>query len=86
MKTAHLETSISPELAARTAAHTAASARMGPSSQPARSADQGEAAALLDLRQLLLVHAGGVDLQPQRYPRHPATLRPGPASSPGGGD
>ena len=28
---------------------------MGPSSQPAGSADQGEAAALLDLRQLLLV-------------------------------
>ena len=86
MKTAHLETIISPELVARAATHTAASARMGPSGQPERSADQGEAAALLDLRQPLLVHAGGVYLQPQRYRRHQATLRPSPASSPGGGD
>ena len=42
----------------------AASARMGPSGQPARSAEQGEAAALLDSRQPLLVCAGGVNLQP----------------------
>ena len=75
-----------PELVARTATYTAASARMGPSGQPACSADQGEAADLLDPRQLLLVHAGGVNLQSQRSRRHPAALRPSPASSPGGGD
>ena len=37
-----------PEHMARMAEHAAASARMGPSGQPARSANQGEAAALLD--------------------------------------
>ena len=39
MKTAHLETIITPELLARTATHTAASARMGPSGQPAQGPD-----------------------------------------------
>ena len=53
-----------PELVARTATYTAASARMGPSGQPACSADQGEAAALLDSKQSLLVRAGGVNLPP----------------------
>ena len=53
---------------ARTAAgaHTAASSRMGPSGQPACDADQGQAPAFLHPRQPLLVHAGGVDFQPQR--------------------
>ena len=39
-----------------------ASTMMGPSGQPLRSTDQGEAAALLNSRQPLLVHAGGVNL------------------------
>ena len=83
MKTAHLETITSPELVARTATHTATSATMGPSSQPPHSADQGEAAALLDPRQPLLVHASRVNLQSQRSRRHPAVLQSGSASSPG---
>ena len=36
---------------------------MGPSGHSARSADQGEAAAILDLGQPFLVHAGGVNLE-----------------------
>ena len=44
---------------------------MGPSGQPARSANQDEAAALLDPGQPLLVHAGGVHLQSQWGRRHP---------------
>ena len=64
MKTALLVTSTTPRLVARLAELAAASARMGPSGHPACSADQGEAAALLDSRQLLLVRAGGVNLPP----------------------
>ena len=43
--------------------------RMGPSGQPARSANQGEAAAILDTGLPLLVHAGGVHFQPERSSR-----------------
>ena len=53
---------------------------MDPSGQPARSAAQGETAALLDQGYLLLVHAGGVHLQPQPRRRHPAALRPAGSS------
>ena len=55
MKTAHLEMIISPELVARTATHTAASTRMGPVGQPARSAEQGEAAAIHGEVQVLFI-------------------------------
>ena len=64
MKTALLVMSSTLEHVVRMAEHTAASARMGPSGQPERSADQGEAAALLDSRQPLPVRAGGVNLSP----------------------
>ena len=64
MKTALPVMSTTLEHVARRAEHAAASARMGPSSQPARNANQGEAAALLDSRQPLLVRPGGVNLPP----------------------
>ena len=69
MNTALPVMSTTLEHVARQAEHAATSARMGPSGHPARSADQGEAAALLDSGQPLLVHAGGVNLPPQRRHR-----------------
>ena len=61
MNTDHLETTTSPGLVARMAGHTTSASHSfrldGPQQPASLSADQSEAAALLDLGQPLLVHA-----------------------------